>query len=49
MDHSKADADSSKNSKVAKDEELLMRSVFVKNVDYSTEPDELKEHFKDCG
>ena len=25
------------------------RSVFVKNVDYSAEPEELKEHFKECG
>eukprot|EP00347_Sterkiella_histriomuscorum_P010703 403375247 len=25
------------------------RSVFVKNVDYSAEPAELKDHFKECG
>ena len=25
------------------------RSVFVKNVDYSAEPEELKDHFKECG
>lgn len=25
------------------------RSVFVKNVDYSSEPAELKDHFKECG
>jgi polyadenylate-binding protein 2 len=25
------------------------RSVFVKNVDFSAEPAELKDHFKECG
>jgi RNA recognition motif-containing protein len=25
------------------------RSVFVKNVDYSAEPAELVDHFKECG
>lgn len=25
------------------------RSVFVKNVDFSAEPQELKDHFKECG
>ena len=25
------------------------RSIFVKNVDYSAEPQELKEHFLECG
>ena len=25
------------------------RSIFIKNVDYAAEPNELKEHFGDCG
>ena len=25
------------------------RSIFVKNVDYSSDPAELKDHFKECG
>jgi RNA recognition motif-containing protein len=25
------------------------RSVFVKNVDYSADPNEVKEHFAECG
>lgn len=25
------------------------RSIFVKNVDYSADPTELKEHFGECG
>ena len=25
------------------------RSIFIKNVDYSATPEEIKEHFSDCG
>jgi len=25
------------------------RSVFIKNVDYSAEPNDLKDHFQECG
>ena len=31
------------------EQDILNRSVYVKNVDYSTDPSELKEHFKECG
>ena len=36
---------------VAKEQldEINERSIFVKNVDYSAEPEELKIHFKECG
>ena len=30
-------------------EDVLSRSIYVKNVDYSTTVKQLEEHFKDCG
>jgi len=30
-------------------EEILLRSVFVKNVEFSATTEEIKEHFKECG
>jgi RNA recognition motif-containing protein len=39
------------NSNIGKEDmdDADERSVFVKNVDYSAEPAELKDHFKECG
>ena len=34
---------------VQNDEEVLARSVFVKNVEYSATVKEIEEHFKECG
>ena len=31
------------------DDDILARSVFVKNVEYSATVKELEEHFKECG
>ncbi|CDW77189.1 rnp domain protein [Stylonychia lemnae] len=36
--------------KEPEDEELILaRSIFIKNVDYSTNKRDLEDHFKDCG
>ena len=36
-------------SKLTLEEQMLLRSVFVKNVDFSATTEEIKQHFKDCG
>jgi RNA recognition motif-containing protein len=35
--------------KIYLNSERKSRSVYVKNVEYDTNPKELEEHFKDCG
>ena len=36
-------------SKLSPEELTLLRSVFVKNVEFSATVDEVKQHFKECG
>ena len=41
---------SDKKSTAVEDEEMtLAKSIFIKNVDYSTNKRDLEDHFKDCG
>ena len=51
--HSEKDEKSSKSEKKTEDDaekvEMNNRSVFVNNVEYKAIPEELKEHFKNCG
>ncbi len=41
--------DDARASEKPSDEDVLARSVFVKNVEYSATVKELEEHFKECG
>ena len=42
-------ATSESKNEQSNEEAILLRSVFVKNVDYSSSKDEIKQHFQECG
>lgn len=43
------DSSNSPSGKLSVEEQVLIRSVFVKNVDFKATTEEVKQHFKECG
>ena len=39
----------SPSKQLTEEEQTLLRSVFVKNVDFAASVEEIKQHFKECG
>lgn len=48
LNEASRESEESKDS-LATEDQTLLRSVFVKNVEFSASIEEIKQHFKECG